>query len=91
MTLPDIFGNSHANLKSKRGKGFPRKILQSLENNIHEFHIIFFITPFMHKLHDSWFPIKKKVKLSLCLTTYHAMKTYGGTSPHIVNLGTRWR
>jgi hypothetical protein len=35
-----------------------------------------------------------KVKLSLCLTKHHAMKTYwgsGGIAPHILDLGTRWR
>jgi hypothetical protein len=33
-------------------------------------------------------------KLSLCLTKHHAMKTYwwsGDTTPHILNLGARWR
>jgi hypothetical protein len=38
--------------------------------------------------------VKVKVKLSLCLTKYHAMKTYwenGGIDPHILDLGTRWR
>jgi len=37
---------------------------------------------------------KVKVKVSLCLTEYHAMKTYwgnGGIFPCILNLGTRWR
>jgi hypothetical protein len=37
---------------------------------------------------------KVKVKLSLCLTKYHAMKAYwgsGGTSPRILHLDTRWR
>jgi hypothetical protein len=32
--------------------------------------------------------------LSLCLTKYHAMKTYwgsGGIAPRILDLGTRWR
>jgi len=32
-----------------------------------------------------------KVKLSLCLTKHHAMKTYwgsGGTTPHILDLST---
>jgi hypothetical protein len=36
----------------------------------------------------------KKVKLSLCLTKHHAMKTYwgsGGIAPRITDLGTRWR
>jgi hypothetical protein len=36
----------------------------------------------------------KKVKLSLCLTKHHAMKTYwgsGGLTSHILDLGTRWR
>jgi hypothetical protein len=41
-------------------------------------------------------PLKKgkKVKLSLCLTKHHAMKTYRGsgcTSPCILDLGTSWR
>jgi hypothetical protein len=34
------------------------------------------------------------LKLSLCLTKHHAMKAYsgsGGTAPHILDLGTRWR
>jgi hypothetical protein len=49
--------------------------------------------------------VKAKGKLSLCLTKYHVMNTHpllrhhamkiywgnGGTSPHILNLGTRWR
>jgi hypothetical protein len=38
--------------------------------------------------------IKEKVKLSLCLTKHHAMKTYwenGGIVPHILDLGIRWR
>jgi hypothetical protein len=37
---------------------------------------------------------KVKVKLSLCLTKHHAMKTYwgnGGIVPRILDLGTRWR
>jgi hypothetical protein len=37
--------------------------------------------------------VKKKVKLSLCLTKHHAMKTYwgsGGTAPLILDLGMRW-
>jgi hypothetical protein len=36
----------------------------------------------------------KKVKLSLCLTKYHAMKTCwgsGDTAPCILDLGIRWR
>jgi hypothetical protein len=36
----------------------------------------------------------KKVKLTLCLTKHHAMKTYwgsGGIAPRILDLGTRWR
>jgi hypothetical protein len=36
---------------------------------------------------------KVKVKLSLCLTKHHAMKTYwgsGGIAPRILDLGTRW-
>jgi hypothetical protein len=35
----------------------------------------------------------KRVKLSLCLTKHHAMKTYwgsGGIAPHILDLDTRW-
>jgi hypothetical protein len=35
-----------------------------------------------------------KVKLSLCLTNHHAMKTYwgsGGIAARILDLGTRWR
>jgi hypothetical protein len=35
-----------------------------------------------------------KVKLSLCLTKHHAMKSYwgsGGIAPRILDLGTRWR
>jgi hypothetical protein len=38
--------------------------------------------------------VKGKVKLSLCLTKHHSMKTYwgnGGVSPRILDLGTRWR
>jgi hypothetical protein len=37
---------------------------------------------------------KVKVKLSLCLTQHHAMKTYwgsGGIAPRILDFGTRWR
>jgi hypothetical protein len=40
------------------------------------------------------FNIKVKVKLSLCLTKYHAIKTYwgnGGIAPCILDLSTRWR
>jgi hypothetical protein len=36
----------------------------------------------------------KKVKLPLCLTKRHAMKTYWGSgsiAPRILDLGTRWR
>jgi flagellar basal body-associated protein FliL len=36
----------------------------------------------------------KKVKLSLCITQHHAMKTYrgsGGIAPCILDCGTRWR
>jgi hypothetical protein len=36
----------------------------------------------------------KKLKLSLCLTKHHAMKTYwwsGGIAPRILDLGTRWK
>jgi hypothetical protein len=35
-----------------------------------------------------------KVKVSLCLTKHHAMKTYwvsGGVAPRILDLGIRWR
>jgi hypothetical protein len=38
--------------------------------------------------------VKAKVKLSLCLTNHHTMKTYwgsGGIAPFILDLGTRWR
>jgi hypothetical protein len=38
--------------------------------------------------------VKGKVKLSLCLTKHHAMKTYWGSgsiAPRILDLGTRWR
>jgi hypothetical protein len=38
--------------------------------------------------------VRVKVKLSLCLTKPHAMKTCwesGGIVPHILDLGTRWR
>jgi hypothetical protein len=38
--------------------------------------------------------VKVKVKLSLCLTEHHAMKTYGesgGIAPRILDLGTRKR
>jgi hypothetical protein len=38
--------------------------------------------------------VKVKAKLSLCLTKYHAMKTYwgrGSIAPCILNLGTGWR
>jgi len=37
---------------------------------------------------------KVKVKLSLCLTKRHAMKTYcgsGDVTPHIFDLGAKWR
>jgi hypothetical protein len=37
---------------------------------------------------------KVKVKLSLCLTKHHTMKTYwgnGGIAPHILDLGPAWR
>jgi len=37
--------------------------------------------------------VEVKLELSLCLTKYHAMKTYfgsGGIAPRI-HLGTRWR
>jgi hypothetical protein len=36
----------------------------------------------------------KEVKLSLCVTKHHAMKTYGGNggvAPRILDFGTRWR
>jgi len=49
-------------------------------------------------------PFKVKVNFSLCLTKYHAMKSYPllikqnavsresrGIAPYIHNLGTRWR
>jgi hypothetical protein len=35
-----------------------------------------------------------KVKLSLCLTKHHTMKTYwesGGIAQRILDLGSRWR
>jgi hypothetical protein len=38
--------------------------------------------------------VKVKVKLTLCLTKHHAMKTHrgsGGIVPRILDLGTRWR
>jgi hypothetical protein len=38
--------------------------------------------------------VKLKVKLFLCLTKHHVMKTYwesGGIAPRILDLGTRWR
>jgi hypothetical protein len=38
--------------------------------------------------------IKVKVKLSLCLTKHHSMKTYWGSgsiAPRILDLGTRWK
>jgi hypothetical protein len=38
--------------------------------------------------------VKVELKLPLCLTKHHAMKAYwwsGGTAPHILDLGTRWR
>jgi uncharacterized protein YceK len=37
--------------------------------------------------------VKVKVKLSLCLTKHHAMKTYWGSvgiAPCILDLGTGW-
>jgi hypothetical protein len=43
---------------------------------------------------DASVKAKVKVKLSLCLTKHHAMKTYwgsGGIIPRILDLGTRWR
>jgi hypothetical protein len=42
----------------------------------------------------SWDRWKVKVKLSLCLTKHHAIRTYwgsGGIAPRILDLGTRWR
>jgi hypothetical protein len=44
-----------------------------------------------YQWHDAW---EVKVKLSLCLTKHHAMKTYygsGGIASRILDLGTRWR
>jgi hypothetical protein len=41
-----------------------------------------------------WQGWKVKVKLSLCLTKHHSMKTYWGSgdiSSRILDLGTRWR
>jgi hypothetical protein len=38
--------------------------------------------------------VKVKIKLSLCLTKHHAIKTYwesGSTASHILDLNTRWR
>jgi hypothetical protein len=38
--------------------------------------------------------VKVKVKLSLCFTKHHSMKTCwgsGGIAPRILDLGTRWR
>jgi len=38
--------------------------------------------------------LQKKIRLSLCLTKHHALKTYwgsGGTAPRILELGIRWR
>jgi hypothetical protein len=38
--------------------------------------------------------ICKRLKLTLCITKYHAMRTYWGSgdvAPHILNLGARWR
>jgi hypothetical protein len=36
--------------------------------------------------------VKVEVKLSLCLTKYHAMTYWGGgITPSILSLGTRWR
>jgi hypothetical protein len=55
---------------------------------------------------SSTFSYNKNVRLSLCLTKYHAMRMYpmlnqalrhedvlvsGGIAPRILNLGTRWR
>jgi hypothetical protein len=46
---------------------------------------------------DQWEDLgigKVKVKLSLCLTKHHVMKTYwgsGGIAPRILDLCTRWR
>jgi hypothetical protein len=38
--------------------------------------------------------VEVKVKLFLCLTKHHAMKTYwgsGGITPRILDLGTGWK
>jgi hypothetical protein len=38
--------------------------------------------------------VNVKVKLPLCLTKHHDMKTYwgsGGIAPRILDLGIRWR
>jgi hypothetical protein len=47
------------------------------------------------KLHETLrTQVKVKVKLSLCLTKHHAMKTYwesGGIAPYTLDLGTRWK
>jgi hypothetical protein len=45
--------------------------------------------PLAHKV-----KVKGKVKLSLCLTKHHVMKTYCGSrgiAPLILDLGSRWR
>jgi hypothetical protein len=47
----------------------------------------------MHPVH-TFPPYFRKVKLLLCLTEHHAMKTYGGSgdiAPRILDLGTRRR
>jgi hypothetical protein len=48
-----------------------------------------------HQIIKAFLVVKgEKVKLSLCLTKHHAMKTYwgsGGIAPFILDLGTRWR
>jgi hypothetical protein len=42
----------------------------------------------------SYGKVKAKANLSLCLTKYHAMKTYwgtGGIGPWVLHLCARWR
>jgi len=51
--------------------------------------------PLLLNIFNMFFNIKGKikVKLSLCLTKHHAIKTYwgsGGIAPRILDLGTRW-
>jgi hypothetical protein len=51
----------------------------------------FILRRFLFILHWTF---EVKVKLSLCLTKHHAMKTYWGSgdiAPHFLDLGTRWR